>query len=61
MKGLDPEKGTEEESGEGSWLWLSLKRPITIYLEASCSTKYAMCHVGNFRHEEGVAMLRKMS
>ena len=32
------EKGTKEETSEGSRLWLSLKRPIEIYLEASRST-----------------------
>ena len=28
---LTLKKGTDDETGEGSWLWLSLKRPIKIY------------------------------
>ena len=33
VKVLYPKKGTEEGTGEGSWLWLSLKRPIEIVFE----------------------------
>ena len=35
VKDLNLKKGTEEGTGEGSWLWLSLKRPIGNYFEAS--------------------------
>ena len=34
---LTPKKETNENNGEGSWLWLSLRRLITIYLETSLS------------------------
>ena len=32
VKVLFPKKGTGEGTGEGSWLWLTLKRPIEIFL-----------------------------
>ena len=46
VKVLDPEEGTEQETGEGSWLWLSLKRLIERYLEASRSSSVLCrcCH-----------------
>ena len=33
VKVLYPKKGTKEGTGEGSWLWLSLKRLIKIFFE----------------------------
>ena len=33
VKVLNPKKGTKEETGVGSWLWLSLKRLIEIFLK----------------------------
>ena len=33
VKVLYPKKGTKEGTGEGSWLWLSLKRRLKIFFE----------------------------
>ena len=40
VKVLYPKKGTEEGTGEGSWLWLSLKRPIKIGFEEPLRSSY---------------------
>ena len=44
MKVLNLKKGTKE----GSWLWISLKRPIAIYFEEPLRSSHAShvtCHV----------------
>ena len=49
VKVLDPKNGTEEGTGEGSWLWLTLKRPIKIvFKEPLRSTGEWLNEGGNF-------------
>ena len=45
VKVLYSKKGTEEGTGEGSWLWLSLKRPIKIVFEEPLRSTEICCNV----------------
>ena len=58
VKRLDPEKGTKEETCEGSWLWLSLKGPIKIYLEAlKSSTREGGKQINRHTHRRNLWLI----